>query len=71
MNVLRCDAESRADAADDRARRRHERIRAVIDIEHRALRAFEHHFLAGANLTIDQHRTVRDAIRAQDVRVRK
>ncbi len=43
---LRAHARARQRAADRRVRRRHERIRAEVDVEHRALRAFEQHVLA-------------------------
>ena len=41
VEVLRAGARARGGARRDRVRRRHERIRAVVDVEQRALRALE------------------------------
>ena len=62
------DAEAGADTADDRVRRRDERVGAVVDVEHHALRAFEHDALAGANVLVDPDHAVGDAWR-QDLAV--
>ncbi len=46
VDVARPDAGSDAGRRADRVRRRHERIRAVVDVQQRALRALEQHELA-------------------------
>src|SRR5581483_6808275 len=58
LDVLRSDARARAGAAGDRARRGHERVSAVIDVEQRPLGALEEHALAGAHFLVEQQARV-------------
>ncbi len=48
-------------AGGDRARRGDERIRPVVEVEQRALRAFEEDAFAGPERSVDEERRVRDA----------
>ena len=50
--------------AGDRVRRRDERIRAVVEVEQRPLRALEQHALAVAERSVDEQRRVGDVRRA-------
>ena len=59
VDVLRADARAGARGARDRVRRRHERIRAVVDVEQRALRALEEHGPAGVEHVPAQARRCR------------
>jgi hypothetical protein len=66
VDVLRGHAEAGADAAYDGVRGGHERVRAVVDVEHHPLRAFEHDPFAGPDVLVDPDGTVGDA-RRQDL----
>ncbi len=57
---VRADAGAGAGAAGDRVRRGHERIRAVIDVEQRALRAFEEDRTAVRERRVEEQRGVGD-----------
>ena len=66
----RADAGAGADAAGDRVGRRHERVGAVVDVEHRRLGALEQHRLAVVERLVEQQRGVGDQ-RPQPVGVRQ
>src|SRR5581483_7151509 len=63
----RADADPRAGAAGDRRRRGDERVRAVVDVEQRRVRALEEHALAVAERPVDQQGGVGD-VRAEALR---
>ena len=62
------DPEAHCGAGSDRARRGDERVRAVVEVEQRSLRALEEHVVAVAERAIDEQRGVGD-VRAQPLRV--
>ena len=67
VDAVRPDPEAHRGAGGDRARGGHERVRPVIEIEQRALRALEEHPLTGAQRAIDEERRVRD-VRCEPLR---
>ena len=62
------DADTCCGGRGDRVRRRHERIRAVVEVEERRLRTLEEHALAVAKRVVDVERRVGD-VRPQSLRV--
>ena len=53
-SIARADAGARAHAARDRVARRHVRIRAVVEVEERRLRALEQHPLLGVERLVHE-----------------
>ena len=68
VDPIRADPEAHGRAGRDRARRGDERIRAVIEVEQRALRALEEDALAVAQRPVDEERRVGD-VRREPLRV--
>src|SRR4051812_18094889 len=62
VDVAWTDAGADARRTRDRVRRGHERIRAVVDVEQRALRAFEHDDAAVVERAVRERRRVRDEL---------
>ena len=60
VHAMRRDARAGAGAAGGRVRRRHERIRAVVDVQKSSLRAFEQNIIAAANRLVQQNHGVGD-----------
>src|SRR5205814_8331035 len=60
VDPRRPDADAGRRAASNRRRRGHERIRAVVDVEERAVRALEEDALARPERPVDEERRVRD-----------
>jgi hypothetical protein len=67
IHAMRWHARAGASAAGRGVGRSDERIRAVINVEERALRAFEQHLRAGVDGVVQQHDGVRDE-RFQELR---
>ena len=68
VDAAGADADAGRGGRGDRVGRRHERIRAVVEVEQRRLRAFEQHELAVAERVVDVERRVGD-VRAQPLRI--
>ena len=60
VDACRTDARPGAGRARDRVGRRHERVRPVVDVEHRPLRALKQHALACVERPVDQQPRVGD-----------